>query len=239
MTTKTSKKKTIKKTLHKKHSTKKNGRNKSNGKYNGKNTIGKGRYKQRLNKHSTGSVVTSFLSNANVASLSKVNKSAMNTNANRIMKNLKLYNQILIINNIQDYHETNIFQNYIDNPDYWTSGEGLVELEDVISMLDFDNVSDFYHANTNTLNRKEIIYIFKYGLFQFKNKHPFIIYAPSLKTIPNFRSFTPKKYFNFVDTLLKKNDTIPFQKSNQSSYYFTTDQNTKNNLFSFLVKQVH
>lgn len=231
----------ITKTNNKKKSITKKRRSKSNRKSNrnGKKTTGRGTYKHRLNKHSTGSVVTSFLSNANVASLSKVNKSAMNTNANRIMKNLKLYNQILIINNIQDYHETNIFREYLNDPVYWTSGEALVELEDVISQLDFDNVSDFYNANTNTLNRKEIIYIFKYGLFHFKNKHPFIIYAPSLKTIPNFRSFTPKKYFNFIDTLLKKNDTIPFENSNTTSHYFITDKNSKNKLLSFLVKMVH
>ena len=47
----------------------------------------------------------------------------MNTNANMILNKLKLFNQILIINNIEDYHEVNTFRKYINDSEYWSTGE--------------------------------------------------------------------------------------------------------------------
>jgi hypothetical protein len=109
---------------------------------------------------------------------------------------------------------------------------------DYLHQLNIENVNDFYNTDMETLKLKEIHYIFKYALFQFNSKYRFIIYAPSLKKVPNFRSYTPKKYFQFVVSLLKKNDTIPFEKSNNASHYFITDKNTKNKMLSFLKKTI-
>lgn len=208
-------------------------------------TITKGRGKrQRLNKQSTGSIVTSFLSNSDVASLALAQKSGLNTNAPDIMKNLSLFKKILIINNIEQYHETDTFKDYYEHPGYWTTGsDSLVELQEFLTEFLNDNnnnnsIDTFYNLDLPALKQKEIYYIFKYGLYQLKNKHPFIIYAPSLDTIPNFRSFSPVKYVKFINDLINKNDSIAFQKSNELGHYFEHTIDTKFNILSYLIDKV-
>lgn len=208
-------------------------------------TVSRGRGKrQKLNKHSTGSIVTSFLSNNDVVRLALADKSGMNTNAPDIMKNLSLFKQILIINNIEKYHEIDTFKDYYEHPAYWTTGsDSLVQLQEFLTEFLNDNnnnnsVDTFYNLDLPVLKQKEIYYIFKYGLSQLKNKHPFIIYSPSLETIPNFRSFTSVKYIKFINDLINKNDSITFQKSNELGHYFEHTNDTKFNILSYLIDKV-